>query len=44
MVLFKKDNMDADKPVTVAIIPPVRFTGSPTRLGIIRSIQVSWDP
>ena len=44
MVLFTEDNMDADKPIPVVIIPPERFIGIPTRQGITGSIQGSWDP
>ena len=44
MVLFTKDNMGADKPVPVVILPPVRFIGGPTRQGRTGSIHVYWDP
>ena len=44
VVLFTKDHMDADKHVPVAILPPVRFIGDPTRQGITGSIKVSWYP
>ena len=44
MVLFKKENIDADKPVPVGNIPPVRFISAPTRQGITCTIQVDWDP
>ena len=33
VVIFTKKNMDADKPVPVVIIPPVRFIGDPKRQG-----------
>ena len=36
--------MDADKPVPVVILPPVRFIGGPTRQGRTGSIHVSSDP
>ena len=42
MVLFTKDNMDADKPITLVILPPVRFIGGPISQGRKGSIQVSW--
>ena len=44
VVLFKKENMDTDEPVPVAILPPMRFIGGHTRQGRTGSIQVSWDP
>ena len=44
VVLFTKESMGADKPVPVVNLPPVRFTGLPTRHGIIIRIEGSWDP
>ena len=44
VVIFTKDNMGEDKPVTVVIIPPVRFIGAPQRHDRIGSTQGSWDP
>ena len=44
VVLFKKDKMDADKPVPVVILLHMRFIGGPTRHKITGSIQGSWDP
>ena len=44
MVLFKKDNMDADKPVFVVNVPHVRFIVSLTRKVITVLIQESWYP
>ena len=44
VVLFTKDNIGADKPVPVVILPPVRFIGGPTRQEKIGITQVSWDP
>ena len=44
MVLFTKENMDADKPVPVVILPPLVFIGVPTRHRRTGSIQGSWDP
>ena len=44
VVLFTKDHMDSDKPVTVVNLPPVRFIGGPKRQGREVSIQVSWYP
>ena len=31
VVLFKKDNTNADKPVTVVNLSPVRFIGHPSK-------------
>ena len=42
VVLFKKENMVADKPVTVVIIPPVINIGGPKSQGRAGSIQVYW--
>ena len=44
MVLFKKDNMDADKPVPVLNITLVRFIGFPQNQVITGNIQGVWDP
>ena len=44
MVIFTKENMGADKPVPLVILPPVRCMGGTIRNGIIGSKQVSWDP
>ena len=44
VVLFTKENMNADKPFLVVNIPPVRFIGGPISQGIIDRIQVSWYP
>ena len=44
MVIFTKENTDADKPVPVVIIPPVRFIGFHKRKGIKGSMQEYWDP
>ena len=44
VVIFTKYNKDADKPVPVVNIPPVRFIGSTQRQARTGSIQVSWDP
>ena len=44
LVLFTKDNMDADEPVPVVNIPPVRFIWGPTNQVIIGNIQQSYDP
>ena len=35
--------MDADKPVLVVNLPPVRFIGDPTKQGITGNIQGAWD-
>ena len=42
VVLFTKDNMDADTPAPVVNLPHVRFIGAPTSQGIKGSIQGSW--
>ena len=34
--------MDADKPVPVVNLPPMRFIGSPTNQVITGNIQVAW--
>ena len=44
MVIFTKDNIDADKPVPVVNISPVRVVGGPTRHGITGIIQGDWYP
>ena len=44
VVLFKKDNMDADKPVPVVNIPLLRFIGGPTKKVRTGIVQGSWDP
>ena len=43
MIIFKKENMGADKPVSVVILPPVRFIGGPTSKLITGIIKGSWD-
>ena len=44
VVLFKKQNMDADKSVPVVNLLPVRFIDVPTRQGRTDGIQGDWDP
>ena len=44
VVLFTKDNTDADKPVPVVILSPVRFIGGPTRQKRTGIIQGAWYP
>ena len=44
VVLFTKENTDADKPVPVVNLPPVRFIGGPTSQGRKGSIYGCWDP
>ena len=44
MVLFTKENMDADKPIPVVNIPPVSFIGGPSKKGITCNMQGVWDP
>ena len=39
VVLFKKYNMDADKPDPVVNIPPARFIGCPSNQGRTGNIQ-----
>ena len=43
VVLFSKENIDADKPIPEVNLPPVSFIGAPTRHRRIGIIQVSWD-
>ena len=42
MVLFTKESMDADKPVPVIKIPPVRFIGVPTKQERTGNIKEAW--
>ena len=42
VVLFKKDITDADKPVPVVNLTPVRFIGGPTKQVIVGNIQGAW--
>ena len=42
MVLFTKDIMDTDKPITGVNIKPVRFIGGPTNHGRTGNIKVYW--
>ena len=44
MLLFTKYSMDADKPVPVVNIPPVKFIGITTNQGITVNIQESCYP
>ena len=44
VVIFTKENIDADKPVPVVNLPPVSFIGSPSEQRITGNIQVAWDP
>ena len=44
VVIFTKENMDADKPVSVAILPPLRFIGAPQRQVRTVIIKGSWNP
>ena len=43
MVLFTKENTDADKPVPVVNLPPVRFIGGISKQGITGNIQGACD-
>ena len=43
-VLLKKYNINADKPVPVGNLPPMRFMGGSIKQGITGIIQVSWYP
>ena len=42
VVIFTKENTDADKPVPVVIIPPARFIGGPKSQGRTGSIHREW--
>ena len=44
VVLFTKDNTDADKPVIVVNLPPVSFIGGTSKQGRTGNIQGAWDP
>ena len=44
VIIFTKDNMDADKPVQVVNLPHVRFIGGPSKQGITGNIQGVWYP
>ena len=44
MVLLTKEGMDADKPITVLNIPPLRFIGGTTRQVRTGNIQGAWYP
>ena len=44
VVLFTKDNMEADKPVPVVNISAVRFIGDPSKKGRTGNIQGAWVP
>ena len=44
LVIFTTDNIDADKPIPVVILPPVRFIGDPTIQKRTGSKQESWYP
>ena len=44
VVLFTKDNINANKPIPVVNLPHVMFIGGPKIQGRTGIIQVSWDP
>ena len=44
VVIFTKESIDADKPVTVVNIPPVRYICGPSKQGITGNIQGALDP
>ena len=44
VLMFTKNSIDADKPVPVVNLPPLRFKGCPTSQGITGSIKGYWDP
>ena len=44
VVLFKKESMYAEKPITVENIPPLKFVVCITIQFITDIIQVSWKP
>ena len=41
VVLFTKGKMEADKPITVVNLPPVRFIGAPIKLG--RTVNIKGE-
>ena len=44
VVLFTKENMGSDKPVTVVNIPNVRFIGGPSKQGRTGKNKGTWNP
>ena len=44
MVILKKKNMDADKPIPVVNLPPVMSIGGPSKQVRTGNIQGAWDP
>ena len=44
MIIFTKYSMDADKPVTVINLPPVKFIGISTNQGRAVNNQEAWYP
>ena len=44
MVIFTKENMDADKPIPVVNLPPVRFLSGPSKQVRTGNIQGAWYP
>ena len=42
VVIFTKENMEADNPVPVVNLPPVRFIGGPSKQGITENVQGAW--
>ena len=44
VVLFTKENMDANSPVPLVNLPHVRFIGGPSNQGRTFNIQGVWDP
>ena len=44
VVIFTKESMDADEPVTVVNIPPVRYIRGPSKQGITGNMQGALDP
>ena len=44
VIIFTKDNMDADKHVSVINLPPMRFIGDLSKQGITVNIQGAWYP
>ena len=44
VVIFTRDSMDTDKPISVVNIPPLGFVGGPTNNLIRGNMQVYWDP
>ena len=42
LVLFTKDRMYAENPITWGLLPPLRFLGGPTNKGMTGNMHESW--